>query len=115
ARFLRLRSVPRIAERFVERDRFLRELAHDRSATSGACAQREFGRLVVAAGLQARLDALQALTAPKAEQHALVLSANEQNRPVRGIHEMSPLHVFFDIARSANAGAQVFDTGAPPT
>lgn len=45
---------------------------------------------VLAAGLQARLDLTQTFSAPEAKQHPVFLGADQQQRAVGEIHQVSP-------------------------
>src|SRR4051794_6698197 len=85
-----------IAVLLVERDRFARETFGDRGRNRHSLAEIERRHFVLAALLQARLDLNESLAAPEAEQDALVLGADEEQRAVVEVNEMAPLDLLVE-------------------
>ena len=111
---LRRHNLGRIADLLVECDGLSGETSDNRRPDCHALAEFERRHLVLAAGLEPRLDLAKPLAAPEAEQHALVLGADQQHRAVRRIDEMAPFHRLVESRGLAHGAAQHLDAGAPP-
>src|SRR5678815_1052162 len=82
----RLAKVRRISEGAVESHRRLHQLDHGRVFQRRSFHKLQRCHLVLSAGLQARLDASQALAAPESEQDTPFLCADEENGSIGEIH-----------------------------
>src|SRR5688572_618810 len=87
---------PRIAELLVECHGLTSQLAHPRRAHAHSLAKCDGRHLVLAAGNEERFYVHEALATPEAEEHAVVLGADEQNRSVGEIDKMAPFHDLLD-------------------
>src|SRR6185312_9088581 len=106
---------PWIAEAVVEGDRLPRQATHGRRRDRHTLSQLQIRHLVLASRLAAWLDSEQALSTPKAEQNAVILRADQQDRSVRRVHEMTPFHRLFQGPRSTNRGAKTLHKLGTPT
>jgi len=110
-----LSEIGGVAEFLVECNGGFDETPDNRGMKKIALVEFDRGHLIFSAWFQTWFEFTEALAAPEAEEDAVFLGADEEDRPIREIDEVSPFDFFPGACGGGGDRAEFLDTGPSPS